>query len=267
MEWNTLSENTGYTETAAQGPDTADPADAPLNLFPKAPADAQTTAVYSGVSSVTASSYGSSITYLPEDRPSAAIDGNTQTAWVDNSFAAPQGQWWQVVLDHPTTESSLTLIQPQTGDPDRSISRVTLTFDGKDPVSVPLGPASLTPARPGGHLPAPDLHPLRITITGVHVDDPSVPVTSRSSVGFAEVGIPGVSATEIISMPQDLLRAAGASSAADRLSLVMTRLRSSGTPPVLRHRDHPRPDLLAAHGPHLLDDRVGHRSRPSSPTT
>ena len=26
-----------YTETAAQGPDTADPADAPLNLFPKAP--------------------------------------------------------------------------------------------------------------------------------------------------------------------------------------------------------------------------------------
>ena len=72
---------------------------------------------------------------------------------------------------------------------------------------------------------------LRVTITEVHVADPSVPVTSRSSVGFAEVEIPGVTASEIISMPQDLLRAAGASSAADRLSLVMTRLRSSGTPP------------------------------------
>ena len=32
-------------------------------------------------------------------------------------------------------------------------------------------------------------------------------------------------------MPQDLLRAAGPSSANDRLSLIMTRLRSSGTPP------------------------------------
>ena len=41
--WNSLNENTGYTETAAQGPDTADPSDAPLNLFPGAPADAQTT--------------------------------------------------------------------------------------------------------------------------------------------------------------------------------------------------------------------------------
>ena len=40
--------------------------------------------------------------------------------------------------------------------------------------------------------------------------DPSAPVTSRSSVGFAEVEIPGVTADEIISMPQDLLRAAGA---------------------------------------------------------
>ena len=43
--------------------------------------------------------------------------------------------------------------------------------------------------------------------------------------------IPGVTATEVISMPEDLLRAAGETSAFDRLSLIMTRLRSSGTPP------------------------------------
>ena len=35
--WNSLNQNTGYTETAAQGPDTADPSDAPLDLFPGAP--------------------------------------------------------------------------------------------------------------------------------------------------------------------------------------------------------------------------------------
>jgi arabinofuranan 3-O-arabinosyltransferase len=231
MEWNTLSQNTGFTETVQEGTDKSNPADEPLDLFPKAPADAQTTAVYDGVSSVSASSYGSSITYLPEDRPYNAIDGNAQTAWEDNSFAAPQGQWWQVDMDHPVTERSLTLIQPQTGDPDRSISRVTLTFDGRDPVSVRLGSASLTPPGQVVTFPSRTFKNLRITITGALVSDPSVPDTSRSSVGFAEVQIPGVTATEVISMPQDLLRAVGAPSSHDRLSLVMTRLRSSGTPP------------------------------------
>ena len=109
FRWNSLSENTGYTETAGQPPDTADPTDFPINLFPGAPPDAQTTAALHGVASVSASSYGSSIDYLPEDQPTAALDGNTQTAWLDDSFATPEGQWWQVVLsaaphrdvDHP----------------------------------------------------------------------------------------------------------------------------------------------------------------------
>ncbi len=85
--WNSLNENTGYTETASQGPDTSDPTDAPIDLFPGAPADAQTTTRLAGVSTVTASSYGSSITYLPENRPAAALDGNPQTAWLTDSFA------------------------------------------------------------------------------------------------------------------------------------------------------------------------------------
>ncbi len=229
--WNSLNENTGYTETAAQGPDTTDPSDAPLDLFPDAPADAQTTTVLAGVSSVTASSYGSSITYLPEDRPAAALDGNTQTAWLTNSFVGQIGQWWQVVLDRPRTEDKLLLVQPQTGDPDRHITRITLTFDGGHPVSIPLSPASRTAAGEVVSFPSRTFTTLRVTITGVTVDDPSSPVGSRSSTGFAEVGIPGVTVDETVSMPQDLLRAAGASSIDDRLVLVMTRLRASGVPP------------------------------------
>jgi len=237
--WNSLNQNTGYTETAAQGPDTADPSDAPLDLFPGAPADAQTTTVLQGVSSVTASSYGSSITYLPEDRPSAALDGNPQTAWLTNSFADQIGQWWQVVLDAPHTTDSLQLVQPQTGDPDRHLTRVTLTFDGAHPVVVALGPASRTPAGQTVTFPARTFRTLRITVTGVAVDDPASPVGSRSSVGFAEVRIPGVSVAETVSMPQDLLRSAGTASAADRLLLVMDRLRVAGTPP----RSDPEPTL------------------------
>ncbi len=229
--WNSLNENTGYTETAAQGPDTSDPSDAPLDLFPGGPADAQTTTVFHGISSVTASSYGSSITYLPEDRPAAALDGNSQTAWLTDSFTQQVGQWWQVVVLHPRAASSLVLVQPQTGLPDRTISAVTITFDGGHPVTLPLGPASLTPAGQVVTFPTRTFSTLRITVAGVRVSDPSSPVGSRSSVGFAEVGIPGITADEVVSLPQDLLRATGAASAGDRLSLIMTRLRSSGVPP------------------------------------
>jgi hypothetical protein len=229
--WNSLNENTGYTETAAQGPDTADPSDAPLDLFPGAPADAQTTTVLGGVSTVTASSYGSSITYLPEDRPAAALDGNTQTAWLTNSFVGQTGQWWQVALTTPNTTGSLHLVQPQTGDPDRHITQVTLTFDGTRRVTVPLGPASRAATGETVHFPTQTFSTLRITVSGVTVDDPRSPPGSRSSVGFAEIGIPGVSVQETVAMPQDLLRAAGTSSLADRLTLVMDRLRASGTPP------------------------------------
>ncbi len=229
--WNSLNENTGYTETAAQRPNTNDPSNAPLDLFPGAPPDAQTTAVLHGVSSVTASSYGSSITYLPEDQPAAALDGNIKTAWLTDSFANQIGQWWQVVLLRPRTEHSLVLVQPQTGLPDRYITRVRLTFDGGHPVTVALGPASRTPAGQVVAFPARTFTTLRLTVAGVHVTDPSAPIGSHSSVGFAEVGIAGINVNETIALPQDLLRAAGPASLFDRLTLVMTRLRSSGIPP------------------------------------
>ena len=155
FEWTSLTANTGYTQTAGEGPDTTNPSDSPLNLFPDAPADAQTTTVFSGASSVTASSYGSSFTYLPEVRPAAAVDGNTQTAWLDDSFAPPLGQWWQIALTQPTTTNTVTLVQPQTGDPNRWITKVTLTFDGHQPVIADLGPGSRSPpGRPSRFPPA-----------------------------------------------------------------------------------------------------------------
>ena len=229
--WNSLNENTGYTETASEGPDTLDPSNAPLDLFPDAPNNAQTTTSLGGVASVTASSYGSSITYLPEDRPAAALDSNAQTAWLTNSFVGQIGQWWQVVLAKPQPIGSLHLVQPQTGDPDRHITKITLTFDGGHPVTVALDPSSRTPDGQTVTFPARTATKLRLTLSGVVVDDPKKPVGSRSSTGFAEVVIPGVTVDETVSMPQDLLRASGASSISDRLSLVMTRLRASGTPP------------------------------------
>ncbi len=237
--WNSLNENTGYTETAGQAPNTADPSDAPLNLFPGAPSNAQTTTSFRGITSVTASSYGSSITYLPEDRPAAALDGNAQTAWLTNPFVPQGGQWWQVNLLHPATPGSIRLLQPQTGDPNRYITSVRLTFNNGTSVTEHLSAASRTP--PGQVVPLPGVtfSTLRITIVSTAVTDPALPVGSLSSTGFAEVTIPGVSAHETVTMPEDLLRSFGVRSLFDRLTLVMTRLRSSGFPP----RNDPEPAL------------------------
>ncbi len=55
-----------------------------------------------GVSSVTASSYGSSITYLPEDRPVRRPRRQPPDGLGDQLLRrAPVGQWWQVVLRPP----------------------------------------------------------------------------------------------------------------------------------------------------------------------
>jgi hypothetical protein len=231
FEWTSLTANTGYTETAGQGTDTADPRDAPLNLFPKAPPDAQTTTAFSGASSVTASSYGSSFTYLPEVRPAAALDGDTQTAWLDDSFASPTGQWWQVVLSKPTTAHTITLVQPQTGDPDRWITKVTLAFDGHQSITVALGQGSRSAAGQTISFAPRTFSTLRITVDGFGQAPDHTASQADSSVGLAEVQIPGVSIKEMVSMPQDLLRSAGGASLSDSLTLLMTRLRSSGSPP------------------------------------
>ena len=165
IEWNTLSENTGYTETAVQGPDTTNPADEPLNLFPKAPADAQSTAVLRGhrLGHRLVLRHPRSPT-SPRTGPSAPSTATPRRPGWTTPSPRPTGQWWQVVLDRPPTETSLTLVQPQTGDPDRSITRVTITFDGRHPVSVPLGPASLTPRARWSRFPSRTFTTLRITI-------------------------------------------------------------------------------------------------------
>ena len=130
-------ENTGYTETAAQGPDTVQPDRRPAQPVPQGPGrrpDHRGAATASPRSPPRPT--GPRSPTCPRTGPPTPSTATPRPAWVDDSFAAAQGQWWQVVLDHPRTESSLTLVQPQTGDPDRSITRVTLTFDGGHPVSV-----------------------------------------------------------------------------------------------------------------------------------
>ena len=151
------------------------------------------------------------------------------------------------------TADHVTLLQPQTGPRNRTVTNVTLTFDGGSPVTVPLGAASV--AGPGQvvSFPKRSFRTLTVTINatsaGVQKD-----YRSQSAVGFAEIAIPGVApATEALRLPTDLLAAAGTSSLHHQLDIIMNRIRTQVTPP----RSDPEASMVrqvhAAHGPDLLD--------------
>ena len=230
--WNTIEQDAGYTLTAAQHQPST-PVNAPLDLFPGAPADAQTVAVNVGVKSVTASSYGDDITYLPQDQPANAIDGNLATEWATGGFFPPEGQWWQVVLDHPVTTDHITVVQPLNTGSQRYLTEVTLTFDGHRQVVEHLDAASRNPDGQGQvlHFPTETFSTLRITIDATNDGNARTDLGS-GPVGFAEVAIPGVVDHRLLAMPSDLLRAAGPGSIHDRLEVVMTRQRVEPIPPL-----------------------------------
>ncbi|HEY5250476.1 MAG TPA: alpha-(1-_3)-arabinofuranosyltransferase family protein [Acidimicrobiales bacterium] len=231
FRWNTVLGNAGATLTKAE-PQPTDPNNAPLDLFPGTPATAQTTVALQGVSAITASSYGNVDDYLPEDRPTQALDGNLNTAWETGAFTVPLHQWWQVRLTDPLTTDHVTLVQPLSGVNNQWITKVTLTFDGHAPVTVALGAPSLTAAGQTITFPSRTFATLRVTIDATNLvgANPTV-IQNASPVGLAQVEVGGAQEQEIVSLPSDLLDAAGTGSQFHRLAIVMTRQRVAPIPP------------------------------------
>ena len=161
FRWDTLTANSGYTETPGENPAKTDLSDSPIELFPGTTITSKSYATYVGAVNVTASSYGNSVSYTPEDQAYSAIDDNFDTAWITGTFVPdPAGQWWQAAFGHPVTTDHITLVQPQRGDRSRWVSGVTLTFDGKDPIRYTLNASShvtsgQTLTFPAAHLPHP----------------------------------------------------------------------------------------------------------------
>ena len=220
FRWNSLSANAGQIEKASARLTTSTTS-SPVDLFPGTPKGSRTVATYVGAADVTASSYGNSVNFAPEDRPYSAIDGNLRTAWLTGTFTSDvDGQWWQAAFSHPVSEDHIALVQSLYGTRKRSITKVTLTFTGGRPVTARLGPASRRAAGQTIRFSPRSFKTLRITIDAT---------SSRhgTPVGFAEVRIPGRRVVEVAQMPTDLLHALGTSSLADRLVIAMTRTRVS----------------------------------------
>src|SRR4029079_6372556 len=78
--WYSLRENVGATEPADSGVVEDDPSDARLSLADESP-DNHPVVDWRGVQRIWASTYGSQLTLLPEERPSNAFDGDPTTAW------------------------------------------------------------------------------------------------------------------------------------------------------------------------------------------
>ena len=86
-----------------------------------------------GVAWATATSYGNTITYTPEDSAARAFDGDVDTAWRAGAFGAAIGQAIRVDLDDAITTDHVNLVQPINGPRDRYITKVKLRFDGGRP--------------------------------------------------------------------------------------------------------------------------------------
>jgi hypothetical protein len=230
FRWDTLTANSGYTETPSENPAKTDLSDSPIELFPGTNITSKSYATYVGAVNVTASSYGNSVSYTPEDQAYSAIDNNFDTAWITGTFVPdPKGEWWQSQFTNPVTTDHITVVQPQRGDRSRWVSKVTLTFDGKDPETYALNASSHVTAGQTLTFPSRSFHTLRVTIDST--TNNTAPPPAASAVGFSEIEIPGQQVHQVIQMPTQMLTSLGTASAADRLTVVMTRQRTSQYPP------------------------------------
>jgi arabinofuranan 3-O-arabinosyltransferase len=243
--WNTLRHNRGSTETVDGGPLVADPNDNRLPLFPGEGTSSMTVVERHGGIGAEATSYGNAITYVPEQRPAMAVDGDPDTAWRTAAFEDARGERLELTTGRPITTDRITFHQPDE-DASRSITEVRLRFssdagsaagsDGdRGEVDVALSGASRDEA--GQTVTFPERTFSRVSIEILADSAGSAPRWSgQSSVGFSEVelgGEPNVvdPRREVVRLPTDLLDAVGPAAVDHPLAVTLTRQRQDPADP------------------------------------
>lgn len=197
-----------------------------IPVFPNAPANSQTVAELTGLSSVTASSYGNPITNNPENQAYKAVDGDSTTSWATAAFSNADGQWWQETALEPHRISSLQITQARDIFINRYITKIGISVDGRPNIIRTLTPSSQNPPGQTISIPPTTGRTVRITILGVTAAPHGV--ATASMVGFSEVAVPGFGpATRGLLLPTSLLAAAGSAAQTDSLKIVVSRLRVS----------------------------------------
>jgi arabinofuranan 3-O-arabinosyltransferase len=229
--WGTLRETVGYTEQAGEEPLKYKPGDQRLEVFPGASDDAYTVTEQLGGVKVLATDYGNVGTLTANDRPALAMDGDPLTAWRVADRGDPRGERLVIRADEPVTTDHIDLLQPQNGVRTRWLTKVRLTFDGRDPIDLDLGDESLAP--PGQRV---DIGQRTFSTLEIEVLEDSAGRRPRydteSGVGFAEVRVGDLRVREVVRPPVDLVDAAGSDSIGHRLTYLFTRLRNNPAEPV-----------------------------------
>lgn len=192
--------NTGQTMTVAERPRMTRPA---RDIVPFSGDRHTTTAEYTGIASVTASSSrGYADAFGGPDRsylPFAAIDGDPATAWRSSSLNGAAGQWIEVTFDSPRLVGEIVLRfvkNLHVGQPVRKI-RIDTDLGSVDTGVVDdFGPQSFG-------IPKGLTSRLRITVLDVERG------ADQGDVAISELAVPGVKPVRALRVPIDVVPPAG----------------------------------------------------------
>ncbi|MFE7031052.1 alpha-(1-_3)-arabinofuranosyltransferase [Streptomyces sp. NPDC057621] len=203
--------NTSYTYTRDERNHSGsyqDAGDEPHQILPSDGIGHQTVAELRGARSVTASSSGNWLYYLPQYDPVNAFDGNPDTAWAEGAVGSADGQWLRIGFTEETEVPASIRVTPLPQESVRSApTRVrvetergsetsTLRADGsRQRVKAPEGASSW----------------LKITVV-----ESTARHSGLSGAGFSEISVPDVQVTRMLRLPRD---AENTEAAAETVSL------------------------------------------------
>ncbi len=227
--WGSIRDATGRTERAGEEP-SDDPEDKRLEVFPGSDDADRTVVVEEGGARATATSYGERSIYAPDQRPSAALDGDPATAWRVGGEDDPTGERLTVHLEPQVEADRVTLVQPQDPPGDRHLTRVRLHLEANgtddETIDVDLDDASRSPE--GQTVTFDERELSRVAIEVLETDTGELAsYGGANGVGLAEVRIGDERlpfSDEVVRLPTRLLREAGAASLEHDLVLLMSRL-------------------------------------------
>ncbi|MFD0309987.1 alpha-(1-_3)-arabinofuranosyltransferase family protein, partial [Streptomyces sp. NPDC127119] len=190
--------NTSYTYTRTERNHSGSYQDAgekPHQILPSDGIRHQTVAELRGARSVTASSSGNWLYYLPQYDPVNAFDGDPDTAWAEGAVGSADGQWLRIGFTEETEVPASIRVTPLPQESVRSApTRVrvetergsetsTLRADGsRQRIKSPEGPSRW----------------LKVTVV-----ESTARHSGLSGAGFSEISVPDVQVTRMLRLPRD----------------------------------------------------------------
>lgn len=206
-----VNSNTSYTYTPEErnhSGSVQDPGKEPKQIVLTDGAGHQTTARLRGAESVTASSSGNWLFHLPQYDPVNAFDGAPGTGWAEGSAGSPAGEWLRIAFAGATDVPGRIAVTPLPQNGVRPApTRIRVETERGSEVSQ----LQANGQRQRVRAPAGRSDWLKVTIL-----DTQAPRPGLSGAGFAEISVPDVRVTRMLSLPSD---AEAGAAAATRFSL------------------------------------------------